>query len=292
MKGCIYLLLTLLFLSSTNAYASNITSVSNTNNDIESTIEIKTYKDNSEIFYVGDQLNLYKITINSTKNGSKVRTIGSWDDKNYKIKEGLQTVKINVKAMYEDNYSIYVDIIGISKSSKDDALEIVETYSNSETLTATTLLLSTGSSYDINLYDAVEGSTYKWSSSNTKVAKVNSKGLVTSLSKGNAIITCQITNGNTVKKLNANVIVDDIGKDIVLSDNDLDLDIGDKYTLKVENNIVGSTVKFTSSDKTIAKVGTTSGKVTAIKKGDAIITCTVTTPNKEVYVLKCNVIVE
>lgn len=47
--------------------------------------------------------------------------------------------------------------------------------------------------YQLDVKNKVDGSKYKWSSSNTKVARVSSKGLVTSVGKGTAKIKCKIT---------------------------------------------------------------------------------------------------
>ena len=47
--------------------------------------------------------------------------------------------------------------------------------------------------YQLDIKDKVSGSKYKWSSSNTKVARVSSKGMVTSVGKGTANIKCKIT---------------------------------------------------------------------------------------------------
>ena len=47
--------------------------------------------------------------------------------------------------------------------------------------------------YQLEIKNKVANSTYKWSSSNTKVARVSSKGLVTSVGKGTATIRCIIT---------------------------------------------------------------------------------------------------
>lgn len=50
-----------------------------------------------------------------------------------------------------------------------------------------------GEKYQLDIVNKVNGSTYKWSSSNTKVARVSSKGVVTSVGKGTAKIKCKIT---------------------------------------------------------------------------------------------------
>lgn len=57
-----------------------------------------------------------------------------------------------------------------------------------------------GQTYQIEIKDKVSGSTYKWSSSNAKVAKVNSKGVVTAIGKGSATIKCKITYPNAKTK--------------------------------------------------------------------------------------------
>ncbi|MDF2908247.1 MAG: hypothetical protein K0R34_3568 [Herbinix sp.] len=157
-------------------------------------------------------------------------------------------------------------------------------------LTATTVLLASRTAYDINLNNKVSGTSYKWTSSNDKVAKVNPKnGLVTAVSEGTATITCAMAfpDGSS-QELNSFVSINYDDNATILSDTVLDLDTGDKYTLKVENAPAGAKYKFASSDKSIVTVGTTSGKVTTVSSGDAYITCTITADN-QVIVLRCDV---
>lgn len=54
-------------------------------------------------------------------------------------------------------------------------------------------IIGAGETYQLEIKNKVDGSTYKWSSSNTKVARVSSKGLVTAVAKGTADIRCIIT---------------------------------------------------------------------------------------------------
>ncbi len=54
--------------------------------------------------------------------------------------------------------------------------------------------------HQLEIKDEVAGSKYKWSSSNTKVARVSSKGVVTSVGKGSANIKCKITYPNKKTK--------------------------------------------------------------------------------------------
>lgn len=157
-------------------------------------------------------------------------------------------------------------------------------------LTATTLTLSDDTQYDININNKpINVKSYSWKSSNSKVATVNKSGVVTGKGNGSAKITCEITTSdNKSETLTAKVIIgSDIDNPISLSDNNIDLDVGDKYSLTVENSIKGANVKFTSSDNSVAKVKTTSGVVTGLSKGDCNILCTIK-KGSTVYVLKCD----
>jgi len=158
-------------------------------------------------------------------------------------------------------------------------------------LTTASLMLAADTSYDINLENKEENSSYYWKSSNTKVAKVNSKnGFVTAVSDGTASITCTVTYADgTTDTLYSNVTVGLDDNLPVLTDTSLDLSVGDKYTIKAENVTAKSKYKFTSSDKTVVIVSTTSGRITAISPGDAYIICTITAPDNQIIVLRCDV---
>jgi uncharacterized protein YjdB len=66
--------------------------------------------------------------------------------------------------------------------------------------------------------------------------------------------------------------------------------IGKTYNLNINNKISGSKYVWTTSDKKIATVNNR-GIVTAKKKGEVTITCTITTKDKKQYVLDCKVTV-
>jgi uncharacterized protein YjdB len=75
----------------------------------------------------------------------------------------------------------------------------------------------------------------------------------------------------------------------VLSDNDLDLDVGTKFDIDAENCVAKSKIKYVSSDKTIATVKSSTGVITAVGSGKCYVTCTITTPDKQVIVLRCDI---
>ena len=100
--------------------------------------------------------------------------------------------------------------------------------------------------------------TYK--SSNTKIAKVTSKGVVTGVSKGTARIT--VANNGVKKVFTVKV------NNPTLNKNSVSIKKGKTFTLKIAGKI--GTAKFTSSNKKIATVNA-KGKITAKKKGTVTI---------------------
>jgi len=158
-------------------------------------------------------------------------------------------------------------------------------------LTATTVTLNKLTAYDINLNDKAPGCKYKWASNNPEVAKVNTKnGLVTAVSEGTATITCEITFPDETKQTLVSEIV--VGYDDnapVLTDTVLDLNPGDEYDINVENKVAKSKYRWASSDRSIATVNSANGIVKAKAAGEAYVTCTITTPENQVIVLKCDI---
>lgn len=115
-----------------------------------------------------------------------------------------------------------------------------------------------------------------WTSSNTKVATVDSNGKVTFKKAGTAYITCTTNNSGCTAKCKI-VVIDAIeAKSIKLNKTKLSLVDGDTYTLQVTTNPTDATYqtfKWSSSDTKIAKVNS-KGKITAVNPGTATIICT------------------
>lgn len=108
-----------------------------------------------------------------------------------------------------------------------------------------------------NSYD----SKLKYKSSNTKVAKVSSKGKITALKKGAATITVSNSEASAVFKVTV--------KNPNLNKTSKTIKKGKSFTLKITGKV--GTPTFKSGNKKVATV-TKSGKITAKKKGKAIIT--------------------
>ena len=117
-----------------------------------------------------------------------------------------------------------------------------------------------------------------WSSTNTKVATVNSNGVVTAVSAGTATITCTAADGSGVKAscevtVNAKVVYITL---ITLSKTSLSLTEGETSTLTVTISPSNATNKELTWSSTNTKVATvnSNGVVTAVSAGTATITCT------------------
>lgn len=110
-----------------------------------------------------------------------------------------------------------------------------------------------------------------WSSSKSKVATVSQDGTVIPKKKGKATITARIANG---KKVTWKIKVKTLkAKKIRLNKKKAVLHVGETLKLKTKLNPKGATakIKWKSSKKKVAAVSK-KGKITAKKKGKAVIT--------------------
>ena len=151
---------------------------------------------------------------------------------------------------------------------------------------AASITLKSGSSSPVTVYTGesynlkVTGTTtVKWTSSNRKVATVSMvSGKLKPLAPGKAIITA--TSTKTGKKVASKMLtVLQRAKSITTSTSELFLgQVGDtaRITAQLSPSTSTDVVRFESSDKTIAIVGATSGKVTAKAEG----TCTISVISK------------
>lgn len=113
-----------------------------------------------------------------------------------------------------------------------------------------------------------------WTSSNTKVAKVSASGKVTAVKNGTATITCKAANGKTAT---CKITVKNISvKGIKLDKTSVLADKGAVFKIKATispTNATNQSIKWTTSDKSVAKVSS-SGEVTAVAPGVCQITAT------------------
>ncbi|MFT4145118.1 MAG: Ig-like domain-containing protein [Mobilitalea sp.] len=143
-------------------------------------------------------------------------------------------------------------------------------------------IIGTGETYQLEIKDKIAKSTYKWTSSSTKIAKVNSSGLVTSVNKGTATIKCVVTYpSKKTKTLSCKVTVTIPAESIEITN---DVLVNGAHVLSL-----GSTMKFNtsllpknSSDKVYWSVeggdaaciridNVSDGSITALKAGKVIL---------------------
>ncbi|MDY4812840.1 MAG: Ig-like domain-containing protein [Ruminococcus sp.] len=170
-----------------------------------------------------------------------------------KNKDGSYTIK------YMPSGSMFVKVVAEKKAT-------------SPKLTASSISLKAG---DSKVISVVDGKAKSWSTSNKNVATVNN-GKVTAVGKGTATITATLTTG---EKLTCKVTVTTSPS---LTSTNISLKSGTSKTIKT----VGGTVRsWTTSNKKVAIVN--NGKITALNKGTATVTATLTTGKK----LTCKVMV-
>lgn len=146
-------------------------------------------------------------------------------------------------------------------------------------------IIGDGETYQLEIKNKVAGSTYKWTTSKPKVAKVNSRGLVTTVGKGNTTIKCKITYPNGKSKTISTKVIVKIPATGIKINNAKEvngahiLQIGEKY------NFNRDIFPSNSSDKTYWSIGggdaecikienTSNGILTGKKVGKVILVAT------------------
>lgn len=125
---------------------------------------------------------------------------------------------------------------------------------------------------------AVENKEIKWTTSNSSIASVDERGLITALKVGTAVITAISIADNTKKETCAIAVIDRViaVTSVTLNKIILPLEVGMSEILTatiVPENATNKVVNWTSGDATIATVSEI-GLVTALKPGTTTITVT------------------
>lgn len=164
-------------------------------------------------------------------------------------------------------------------SGKSDTCTIVVKQPvTSMSLSATKLTLTTGSSEALVaqiLPSNASSKAVSWSSSNSAVATVNSKGVVTAVKEGTCTITAKATDGSG-KKAVCNVTVSNSVTSVKLNAHNISWNVGKKahfYPTVTPNTAANTAVVYTSSNPSVATVDS-NGLLTAVAPGTCTITCT------------------
>ncbi|MCE5188446.1 MAG: Ig-like domain-containing protein [Eubacteriales bacterium] len=150
------------------------------------------------------------------------------------------------------------------------------------TLNKSDLALNVGDAETLTVTGSPSNATNKtliWTSSNTDVASVTSAGKVTANAKGTAVITATSTDGSG-KKVTCVVTVNNIQiLNISLDKSSFDLSEGDTAAVKATiypTNASNQTLKWTSSNTSVATVDGKGNITAGSTKGYAIITAAAT----------------
>ncbi len=156
----------------------------------------------------------------------------------------------------------------------------VKQYASSISLSETDATIYTGNTLQLTatvLPSTTSNPSVTWSSSNTSVVTVSSTGLVTAKSTGNAIITAKTSDGTNLSAT-CNITVKRLATSISLNKSSATLYLNETVQLTATvspSNATDKSVLWSSSDNNVAAV-TSTGWVTAIAPGNAVITATTT----------------
>ncbi len=156
---------------------------------------------------------------------------------------------------------------------KSTAKVTVQAVATSITLSQTSATLNAGETISLTATvkpDNAVDKSVTWTSSNTAVATVSDKGLVTAIAKGTATITAKTVNGLTA---NFTLTVRPVVESVTLSQTEATLTAGESFTLTatILPGDALQTMTWTSSDPSVATVSD-KGVVKAVAKGTAAIT--------------------
>lgn len=116
-----------------------------------------------------------------------------------------------------------------------------------------------------------------WQTSNSKIASISATGKVTGKRIGSCTITCTLKKYK--QKATCRVKVAKLRSTLKLDKSSIRMNVGATYRLKKtvwSNNTSNPSVKFTSRNKRVASVGSSSGKITAKRVGSTVITAKTT----------------
>ena len=145
------------------------------------------------------------------------------------------------------------------------------------TLNRSSISIYTGKAYTLKAKISPRTATNKgvsWSSSNSKVASVSSSGVVTGVSKGTAVIIAATVDGGFIAKCSVTVTKKVDVTAVRLNKTNISLNKGGQYLLDATvspSNASEKGIFWSSNNTKVAKVSS-SGLVTAVGNGAAVIT--------------------
>ncbi|EKQ57207.1 MULTISPECIES: Ig-like domain-containing protein [unclassified Clostridium] len=148
-------------------------------------------------------------------------------------------------------------------------------YAESITLDKSSIDLNVGDSQQLTATTTPAGAQVTWTSSDSSIATVDSTGKVTAVKEGQATITATTTDGSNLSASCVVNVTSPVTPSIILNKTSDSLTTGQTDNLIATTTPSAVNVSWNSSNTSVATVDST-GKVTAIGAGTAIITATTT----------------
>lgn len=179
---------------------------------------------------------------------------------NLKKGDGIHPLAYAAKKIYgpliaDKLNSLFIDKVNVSFADKNIELGLGESFYQSP---------ATDNQYS--------GYCARWSSDNPNVATVNSNGKISARGIGTTKIRYCTNDGKTASY---SVTVKFMAMDLVLDSSVLKLKCGESHTIGTSflNGTTAYHISYSSSDTSVADVSPETGVVTAVNKGNAVITC-------------------
>lgn len=198
---------------------------------------------------------------------------------NYDVSEGTNIEIFNYNASAAQRFAIKKEAVKVSGISLDKTSVTLAETGAVQQLTANILPADADNK---NIF---------WSSSNSSVARVNAAGLVSAVSNGTAVITATTEDGNKSASCTVTVAIPIPVTGISMTASNIVLESAGAsqqiISMIMPGNATNQKVTWSSSDTSVATVSS-SGVVTAVSNGTAVITVTTEDGKKTA---SCNVIV-
>lgn len=239
---------------------------------ITTRVESVSLNKTSATIYTTDKLTLKPTIVPSNATNQKV----TWKSSNTKV----ATVDKNgvVTGVGSGKCTITVTSVNKGRTATCEITVKKKTEVSGISISRTSLNMYKNKTYTLSATISPSNATYKdikWSSSNSKIVKVDKNGKLTAVAAGTATITAASKDNPMVKKTcTVKVLVKTTG--VKLNKTSATVYTDNKITLKATlspSDATNKNVTWTSSNTKVAKVSS-SGVVTGVKKGTATITCT------------------
>jgi hypothetical protein len=177
-------------------------------------------------------------------------------------------IKISLGILLALVLSVSAPILGVAS-----APEIAMAATSEPKTTVSKVTLYVGyKTYQIKFENLSKSASLTFKSSNTKIAKVSKTGIITPIAKGSATVT--VTMKQNSKTYTSKIKVTVSISNIKITAKTGELYVGETYTFKATAYGTASKISWSVSDEDVAKISSTTGKLTARSDGEVEVIAT------------------